>query len=107
MDQRMAQVTEKLRQLAAKYFQVHTPDKPLLTVTRAEVSNDLKHATVFITVLPEEEEQKALTQARKKLSGFGTYLGNNMKTKNTPTVEIEIDVGEKKRQRIDEIAAEE
>jgi ribosome-binding factor A len=104
MDQRMQQVTEQIRRLAAKYFQVHTPDTPMVTITRADVSNDLKHATVYITVLPEEKEDEALASARAKLTGFGEYLGNNLETKNTPKVTLDIDAGEKKRQRIDEIA---
>lgn len=103
MSQRTEKVEELIRQTAARFLQRRLESKPLVTVTRATVSDDLKQGTVFISVMPNDNEDMVLKKARALLSPLRKTLGDNMKTKNTPYLSIEIDTGEKKRQRIDEI----
>ena len=75
----------------------------LITVTSASVSRDFKKATVFITVLPDSKEKAALLFVKRKRSELRDYLKKFLKTRNAPFVDIEIDYGEKNRQRIDEL----
>lgn len=103
MSQRIKKVNELLRQIAAMYFQRHIEKTPMVTVTRASASNDLKHATIFVTVYPEDDEEKGLQNAKAEQPGLQEAIGDRLETKHTPSVEIELDQGEKKRQRIDEI----
>ncbi len=75
----------------------------LITVTRAEISPDLKNVTVFFTVLPESKEEESLRNLKRLRTDFHDYLKEKTVLRNVPTVDFEIDLGEHNRQRIDEL----
>ena len=62
---RQIQIAEALAHHAAMFFTRESNGTSLITVTRADVSPDLKNATVYISVLPESAEQKALEFAKR------------------------------------------
>ncbi|MDP3958363.1 MAG: ribosome-binding factor A [bacterium] len=95
---------EHLKRVAAEFLAMESNRTALITVTRAEVSKDLKRATIFITVLPEERETQALEFARRRLADFRDYVKEKMKYRTLPFFAFEIDKGEKGRQRLDEIS---
>lgn len=103
MSQRVEKVANLIKELGAVFLERESNLTSLLTVTSASVSPDLKNATLFITVLPEEKENKALEFAKRKRKDFRAYLRENLKTKNIPFIDIAIDQGEKNRQKIDEL----
>ncbi len=104
---RHTQVGEALAHLAGDYFARNPPTGgargPLLTVTRAELSDDFKNVTVFLSVLPNSEEQNALTFAKRARSDFREYVKDHSFLQPVPTIDFEIDYGEKNRQRVDEL----
>ena len=75
----------------------------LITVTRADISPDLKRVTVFVTVLPESKEEESLKNLKRLRTDFHDYLKEKTVLRNVPTVDFEIDFGEHNRQRIDEL----
>jgi len=75
----------------------------LVTVTRAEISPDLKNVTVFFTVLPESKEEESLKNLKRLRTDFHDYLKEKTVLRNVPTVDFQIDLGEHNRQRIDEL----
>ncbi|OHB20146.1 MAG: hypothetical protein A2854_05045 [Parcubacteria group bacterium RIFCSPHIGHO2_01_FULL_56_18] len=75
----------------------------LITVTRAEISPDLKNVTVFFTVLPENKEEESLKNLKRLRTDFHDYLKEKTVLRNVPTVDFQIDLGEHNRQRIDEL----
>lgn len=78
----------------------------LITVTGADISPDLKRATLFITVLPEAKEAQALGFVERNLGEIRDHLKKNMATKIIPYLEVKIDLGEKNRQKIDQLLKE-
>ncbi len=76
----------------------------LITVTDANISKDLKKATIFITVLPESSEESALNFAKRKRSDLRNFIKTKLQMKILPFLDFEIDKGEKNRQRIDELS---
>lgn len=92
-----------LKRIAAEFLAMESNRTALITVTRTSVTRDLKHATVFITVLPEEREEQALKFARRRLSDFREYVKEKMRYRTLPFFAFEIDKGEKSRQKLDEI----
>ncbi|OGG54816.1 hypothetical protein A3D62_02120 [Candidatus Kaiserbacteria bacterium RIFCSPHIGHO2_02_FULL_49_11] len=104
MSQRTEQVAELVREAAALFLNRESNHLSLITVTRAEISPDLKNTTVFISVYPEEKEVEALHFTRRKRSLFKEYLKSHTKLRRIPFVEFEIDHGEKNRQRLDDIS---
>ena len=97
------QVAEIIAQRAADYFARESNRRSLITVTRADISPDLKNITIFISVLPESEETQVLHFARRNRTDFRDYLKTHAVLKMLPTVDFEIDYGEKNRQRIDDL----
>ncbi len=92
-----------IKELTAKFLARENNNTSLITVTGANCSPDLKRATVFITVLPENKEQEALAFTKRKRAELRNFLKENMKTKITPFIDIAIDLGEKNRQKIDKL----
>ncbi len=99
--ERKDKVANLLKKLGAQFLERENNNTSLITVTSCTVSPDLKRATIFITVLPNEKEVLALEFAKRKRSEMRDYFKKNVPIKNIPFVDIEIDMGEKNRQKID------
>ncbi len=89
--------------MAADFLARSLPKRSLVTVTHAELTADLKTATIFLTVLPQTEEQDALKEAKRMRSDLRDYLRSHTRLHPLPVVDFDIDYGEKNRQRIDEL----
>lgn len=103
MIERKEKVANYIKELAASFLGKENNKTSLITVTQATCSPDLKRATIFITVLPETKEHDALEFAKRKRKELREFLKKNMQTKLIPFIDIEIDRGEKNRQKIDEL----
>jgi len=104
--QRNEKVANFIKEMTAEFLGRVNDRTSLITVTGATCSPDLKRATVFITVLPEEKEKLALEFAKRKRGELREFLMKTMTTKNVPFIDIAIDLGEKHRQKIDELLRE-
>lgn len=100
---RQIQVSETLAHLAADYFARESNRESLITITRADVSPDLKNITIFFSVLPETYEENVLHFARRSRTDFRDFIKKRTAMKFLPNVDFEIDYGEKNRQRIDDL----
>ena len=103
MTQRNEKVANLIKELSAQFLGRENNKTSLITVTACTVSPDLKRATIFITVLPEQKEHDALDFAKRKRKELREFLKKNLEIKNIPFVDIQIDQGEKNRQKIDEL----
>ncbi len=101
--ERPEKVANMIKERTAEYLNRENNGASLITVTSANCSPDLKKATIFITVLPEDKEETALLFAKRKRPEIRDYLKEHMLTKVVPFIDIEIDRGEKNRQKIDEL----
>ncbi|PCI19980.1 hypothetical protein COB64_02700 [Candidatus Wolfebacteria bacterium] len=106
MTTRQEKVGNLIKELAAYYIETQTNRTALITVTHATVSKDLKNATIYITVLPEDKEQAVLDFVKRKRADMRNYLKKKMDTKIIPFIDLEIDLGEKNRQLIDRLSKE-
>lgn len=103
MSDRQDKVANLLRELAAQFLSRESNNTSLITVTGSNVSADLKRGTVLISVLPVSAEESALNFCKRKRAELRDFLKQNLATKNIPFIDFEIDLGEKNRQRIDEL----
>ncbi len=101
--QREIQVSETIAHLAGDFFARESNGRSLVTVTRAEMSRDLKSITIFFSVLPEKFEVSVLHFAKRKRADFREYLKEHTVLRYLPTIDFALDMGEKNRQRIDEL----
>jgi|SRR3989344_2524162 len=104
--ERQEKVANFLKELSAQFLEHESNGTSLITVTSCNVSSDLKRATIFITVLPDEKEAKALAFVKRKRGELREYIKKNMQIKIIPFIDIQIDLGEKNRQKIDELLRE-
>ena len=81
---RKEKIAEQLRQYTAKFLEKESNRTSLITVTRCSVSSDLKQATIYITVLPEDKEKNALAFTKRKRSDLRTYIKKNLSLKYIP-----------------------
>jgi len=96
---RVARVAEVIREVAAEtiLFQLQDPRVKHVTVTRAEVSADLQHAKVFVSVMGTPKEQDLCMHGLKHSAGFiQKQVGTRLKTRFTPILHFVMDEGVKK-----------
>lgn len=100
---RQQQVSERIAHLAGEFLVRESNHETLITVTHATVSPDLKNATIFLSVMPQERESEALSFAKRQRSEFREYVREHAVLKFLPFFDFTIDEGEKNRQRIDDL----
>ena len=103
MSTRSEKISEILRDLGARFLLLNGNKSSLMTVTRVELTSDEKRATIFFTVFPDEFEKTALEFAKRKRSEFKEFVKENSKLGRIPQLDFEIDLGEKNRQKIDNL----
>ncbi len=106
MPPRNEKIAQYVKELAAEFLSRENNRTSLITVTNTTVSPDMKRATVFVTVLPVTMEKGAIDFLKRKRADLRDYLKKNMQVKIIPFLDIEIDRGEKNRQKIDELLRE-
>jgi ribosome-binding factor A len=101
--QRNEKVAVHIKELSAQFLGRENNRTSLITVTSASCSPDLKRATIFITVLPTDKEGDALGFVKRQRGDLREFLKKNMPIKTIPFIDVAIDLGEKNRQKIDEL----
>lgn len=95
---RLERVAEVVREVAATtiLFQVRDPRVKSVTVTRAEVSADLQHAKVYVSIMGSEREQQLALHGLKHAAGFiQAKLADRLQTRFTPVITFVADKGVK------------
>jgi ribosome-binding factor A len=95
---RLERVAEVVREVAAEtiLFGVRDPRVKMVTVTRAEVSGDLQHAKVFVSVMGSEREQQLTLHGLRSAAGFvQKKLADRLTTRFVPAVSFVLDKGVK------------
>lgn len=99
-------VEGQIAQLAASFIERESNKTALITVTRVEVTDRGRSATIFISVLPERGEESAINFLKRKRQDLRTVIKKGVNTINIPFIDVEIDKGEKARQNIDALLRE-
>jgi ribosome-binding factor A len=106
MSQRNEKIANHIKELAAQFLNRADNKTSLITITACSVSPDLKRATIFVTVFPLEKESAAVNFIKRNLGNLRGSLKEDLSIKTIPFLEVEIDQGEKNRQKIDELLHE-
>jgi ribosome-binding factor A len=110
MSERMRRVNESVRQVLAEALpELKDPRIGLVTITGVDTTPDLRHATVFVSVLGSLRKQKATLQGLEAAHGLlQGRLARELRMKRTPLVSFEYDPsverGVRMTQLIDELA---
>ena len=103
MSKKEEQKKGELMHLAGQYLAREASPQSLITVTRAEMNDDLTYITIFVSVFPESAERAAIDFCKRERSAFREYVIEKSAMHFPPTIDFELDLGEKNRQRIDEL----
>ena len=95
---RLARVAEAIREVASEtiLYELRDPRVKLVTVTRAEVSGDMQHAKVYVSVMGTDKEQQLTLRGLRHAAGFiQSKLARRLQTRFTPMVQFVLDAGVK------------
>src|SRR3954463_6632362 len=96
---RLARVAEAIREVASEtiLFELNDPRVKRVTVTRAEVSGDLQHAKVYVSIMGTPQEQKLTMHGLRHATGFvQAKLAKRLQIRFTPALSFVLDEGVKK-----------
>jgi ribosome-binding factor A len=95
---RLARVSEVIREVASEtiLFELRDPRVKGVTVTRAEVSGDLQHAKVYVSVMGSPKEQELTMHGLRNAAGFvQSKVAGRLQTRFTPVITFVLDQGVK------------
>ena len=94
MSMRANRVAEQMKKELGEIIgqKVKDPRIGFVTVTDVEVTGDLQHATIFISVLGNDSEKEDTLKGLNKAKGFiRTEIGQRIRLRITPEIEFEFD----------------
>ena len=92
--ERMRRVDEAVREVLGDALSqdLKDPRVGFVTVTQVKTSPDLRHARVYVSVLGPPDEQEATLAGLRSAHGFlQRRLAGQLRLKNTPELEFELD----------------
>jgi ribosome-binding factor A len=97
---RVARVAEVVREVASETILYELRDPRIknasVTVTRTEVSGDLQHAKVYVSIMGTAKEQELCMHGLDHSAGFiQSKLGSRLQTRFTPVIRFVLDQGVK------------
>lgn len=96
----------ELRDLAGEFIAREAGRSTLITPTRVEFGNSPKHATIYVSVFPQEETAHALAFLERNTGEFRDYVKKHGRFSILPFVRFVEDFGEANRRRMDELSSE-
>lgn len=85
----------------------HPRLSPFATITRVDLSSDLRHADVFVSVIGKEEEREETIKALIHSSGYiSTRSSKQISIRYFPSLTFVLDKSVDRQQRIDAILQE-
>jgi ribosome-binding factor A len=105
----MSQRTDRVEKLARQVFgeSIHALKDPRIgfaTVTRVRISADLRHARVFVSVMGDEEAQRATIEGLESATPvLRAELGRRVRMKYLPELDFELDRGAETAERVERL----
>ena len=106
MSFKVDRTASELTQLAGAFIAQEANRDTLITPTRATLGSDLKNATIYVGVFPNEKTPQALAFLNRNWREFRNFLKDKGHLTVLPNVTFELDEGERSRQHLDEVSNE-
>ncbi len=105
MSHRIPQVNEVVRQNLNNLIltELEFPKNSLVTITRVETSKDLRHAKVWVSIIPTIYTKKLLDKLTNNISHLQHLLNQKLSMKPLPRLRFVVDDTEQKAAGIEEI----
>lgn len=87
--------------------EIKDPRIGFTTITDVEVSADLRHAKIYVSVYGSEEEQRSTMEALRRAQGFiRTELGRRIQLRHVPEISFKLDDSIRRGARVIELLEE-
>ena len=106
---RVRRLADRIRTIVASQLELRVKDPRLgfVTITDVRVTNDLREATVFYTVLGDESEREASAAALESAKGMQrTEVGRATGVRHTPSLTFVMDAVPDTARHIEDLLAE-
>ena len=103
---RRDRLAEFIRQEVANILlkEMHDERLTLVTVTRAEVSDDIQHARIYVRTLGTEAQGRTAMRALEKAAGkIQSEVGDRLQTRYTPRLQFFVDENVDRERRLREL----
>lgn len=107
---RVARVSEAIREVASQVilFELRDPRIKFTTVTRAEVTADLQHAKIYVSVMGSERDRDLTMHGLRSAAGYiQSKLSDRMTSRFVPVLEFVLDEGMKNSMEVARLLGEE
>lgn len=103
MSYRILQINELIRHELSQLLvnEIEFPKGCLVTIIRVETSRDLRHAKIWISILPEGYTQKVLERLKREIGRLQFALNKKLTMKPLPRIRFVVDETEKKASDIE------
>ncbi len=88
------------------FFKLKDPRIGFLTVTGVDITDDLKIAVVYVSILKEEEKKSTLDILQAARSFIRSELSKRLKMKFIPSINFRLDTSAEYGSRIEELLSE-
>jgi ribosome-binding factor A len=95
---RLARVAEVIREVTSEtiLYELNDPRVRMVTVIRAEVSGDLQHAKVYVSIMGTPGQQTLALRGLRHAAGYiQSKLARRLQTRFTPVLQFVLDQGVK------------
>lgn len=105
MSHRMTQINELLKNELGQLLMTNVdfPKGCLVTIVGVEASKDLRHARVFISIMPIVMTQKVMDILRREIGALQFELNKRLTMKPLPRIKFVVDDTERRAADIDEL----
>lgn len=105
---RAQRVAEEIKRTAAQILrEMKDPRIGFVSVTDVEVSNDLSHVKIFVSVYGDEEAKQRTLEGLQAARGFvRTEIGRAIRMRHTPEILFRLDSSLEQGARINQLIAE-
>lgn len=74
-----------------------------VTVVRIEVSPTLEHATIYVSVFPDNKEKEVMQKIKRQIYPIQQMLNKKLSMRPVPKVRFDIDRSEERASKIEQI----
>lgn len=94
---------EAIKAAAGQFVARESNGQSLITVTDVDMQNEGKKAVILISVYPPHKGQAALDFLKRQRDELKDHIRRSVSLGRLPHFDVELDNGEKNRQRVDEL----
>lgn len=108
MSDRIAKVNKLLKQEVGRLIlaDVDFPAGVVVTVIKADVSADLHYGDIYVSVMPESQEDEAIDTLQENIYDMQQKINKKLFMKPVPMLRFRLDLSGDKADRINEIIRE-